>query len=149
MGKPEQKKEVQKPAEEKKIEHAAKSATEVKKPVDQPKESDASKDQEKAKLDVLMKQVDKIIEEGAVQQKKSMYDEAVAIYTKAADLLALKKPEYSHLKKHLIEKEASIFGQIGACYKQTQSTKKEIEYCSKVIERAPYISDTTILAKAY
>ena len=105
MGKPEQKKEVQKPAEEKKVDHA-KSVTEVKKPVDQPKESDASKDQERAKLDVLMKQVDKIIEEGAVQQKKSMYDEAVAIYTKAADLLALKKPEYSHLKKHLIEKEA-------------------------------------------
>ena len=30
-----------------------------------------------------------------------------------------------------------------------QSTKKEIEYCSKVIERAPYISDSSILAKAY
>ncbi len=78
-----------------------------------------------------------------------MYDEAVTFYTKAAELLALKKPEYVTLKKVLIEKEASVFSNIAACHKQTQSTKKEIEYCSKVIERAPYISDTAILAKAY
>jgi len=30
-----------------------------------------------------------------------------------------------------------------------QSTKREIEYCSKVIERAPYITDSSILASAY
>ena len=35
------------------------------------------------------------------------------------------------------------------CYKQIQATKKEIDFCSRVIERAPYISDTTILAQAY
>jgi tetratricopeptide (TPR) repeat protein len=30
-----------------------------------------------------------------------------------------------------------------------QSTKKEIEFCSKVIERAPYINDIQVLAQAY
>lgn len=78
-----------------------------------------------------------------------MYEEAVTHFTKATELIALKKPEFSSLKKHLTEKEATIFGSIAACYKQTQSTKKEIEFCSKVIERAPYVNDTTILAKAY
>ncbi len=38
---------------------------------------------------------------------------------------------------------------ITSCYKQTQATKKEIEYASKVIERAPYVQDSAILAKAY
>lgn len=35
------------------------------------------------------------------------------------------------------------------CYKQSQLTKKEIEFYGKVIERSPYITDTNMLAKAY
>lgn len=46
-----------------------------------------------------------------------MYEEAVAIFTRAADLVSQKKPEYTHLKKVLIEKEAAIFSSIAACYK--------------------------------
>ena len=38
---------------------------------------------------------------------------------------------------------------VASCYKQTQATKKEIEYASKVIERAPYVQDSSVLAKAY
>jgi len=38
---------------------------------------------------------------------------------------------------------------VASCYKQTQATKKEIEYASKVIERAPYVQDSAVLAKAY
>lgn len=73
----------------------------------------------------------------------------MAIYQKAVDLISSKKPEYSELKKLLTEKEALVFCKIASCYKQTQSTKKEIEYCSKVIERGPYISNSAILAQAY
>ncbi len=90
-----------------------------------------------------------MIDEGDKEQKKSMYEEAVAHYLKAVDLIAAKKPDFTHLKKTLIEKEALIFSSIASCHKQTQSTKKEIEYCSKVIERAPYVSDSSVLAKAY
>jgi tetratricopeptide (TPR) repeat protein len=49
----------------------------------------------------------------------------------------------------LIEREATIFNNIAACHKQLQNAKKEIEYSSKVIERAPYINDLNVLAKAY
>jgi hypothetical protein len=35
------------------------------------------------------------------------------------------------------------------CYKQGQHSKKEIEYCTKVIERASYLTNTDMLAKAY
>ena len=96
-----------------------------------------------------MVKVDKIVDEGSAQLKKSMYDEAVAIFMKAADLIAKEKPNFSGLKKNLTEKEASIFLNISLCYKQTQSSKKEIEFCSKVIERAPYVNDTSILARAF
>jgi hypothetical protein len=48
-----------------------------------------------------------------------MYEEAVAIYQKAVDLVANKKSAFSHYKKVLIEKEAIIFSHIAACYKQT------------------------------
>lgn len=78
-----------------------------------------------------------------------MYEEAITIYSRVAETVVNRKPEFSNFKKVLIEKEASIYMSIAACYKQIQSTKKEIEYCSKVIERAPYINDSTILASAY
>ena len=68
-----------------------------------------------------------------------MYEEAVAHFLKATELITSKKDEFKKSKKVLIEKEALIYSSIAACYKQTQSTKREIEFCSKVIERAPYI----------
>ena len=114
-----------------------------------PTTAPTDKDSEKKKLDELMKHVNKLVEEGDKEQKKSMYEEAVAQYLKAVDHITAKKAEYTHYKKNLIEKEALIFSSIAACHKQTQSTKKEIEYCSKVIERAPYVTDSTVLAKAY
>ena len=77
------------------------------------------KDAEKAKVNAFVAQLDKIISEGAVQQKKSMYEEAVAIFQKAADLAASKKPEYHFFKKNVIEREAMIFSNIAACHKQT------------------------------
>jgi tetratricopeptide (TPR) repeat protein len=78
-----------------------------------------------------------------------MYEEAVAHYLRAVDQIGSKKSEYTHFKKNLTEKEALIYSSIASCYKQTQQTKKEIEYCSKVIERAPYVSDSNVLAKSY
>ncbi len=57
----------------------------------------------------MLNQVDKILEDGQAQQKKSMFEEAIAIYTKASDLIAAKKDSFSHLKKALTLKEANIF----------------------------------------
>ena len=98
-----------------------------------------SKALEKTKLDALLVQVNKIIADGEKEQKKGLYEEAVSIYLKAIDAITQKKGEFSALKKNLTEKEALIFMSIASCYKQTQATKKEIEYASKVIERAPYV----------
>jgi hypothetical protein len=75
------------------------------------------KDSEKKKLEELMKQIDKLVEEGDKEQKKSMYEEAVAHYLKANDLIAAKKGDFTHFKKNLIEKEALIFSSIASCHK--------------------------------
>ena len=66
-----------------------------------------------------MKQVDKLVDEGDKEQKKSMYEEAVGHYLKAVDQITKKKNEFVHFKKSLIEKEALIYSSISTCYKQT------------------------------
>jgi hypothetical protein len=40
---------------------------------------------------------------------KSMYEEAIAIYQKAADLISTRKLQFEHFKKVLIEQEATLF----------------------------------------
>ena len=96
-----------------------------------------------------MSLVDKLVAEGEKQQKKAMYDEAVTVYQKAGEMLSAKKSEFTTYKKNLTEREALVYMAIASCHKQTQATKKEIENCSKVIERAPYVQDSAVLAKAY
>ena len=60
-----------------------------------------------------------MVDQGASEQKKSMYEEAVSHYLKAVDLIQSKKSEYIHYKKNLTEKEALIYSQVASCYKQT------------------------------
>jgi hypothetical protein len=47
-----------------------------------------------------------------------MYEEAIAIYNRAADLLFSKKPSFNTFKKVVTEKEATVFVKMAACYKQ-------------------------------
>ena len=114
-----------------------------------PKKAEDTPAPEKTKLDALLVDVNKHVQDGEKEQKKGLYDEAVLLYLKAIDAIGKRKGEFSALKKNLTEKEALIYMSIASCYKQTQATKKEIEYASKVIERAPYVQDSSILAKAY
>ena len=45
--------------------------------------------------------------------------------------------------------EATVFNNLAACYKKELNSKKEVEYTSKVIERGLFISDASVLLKAY
>jgi hypothetical protein len=62
-----------------------------------------------------------------------MYDEAVKLYDQAAKIAHDDIEKYKHLKKEVILKEATIYSNTAACYKQGQHNKKEVEYCTKVI----------------
>ena len=48
-----------------------------------------------------------------------MYEEAIKFFQKAADLIEGKLKTFKYYKKNLVEKEATIFNNIAACYKQT------------------------------
>ena len=49
----------------------------------------------------------------------------------------------------LCEKEASIYSNIAACYKQCQMTKDEIKTCGLVVDMEDMIKDKNIIVKAY
>lgn len=87
----------------------------------------------------LTAEVDQIKERGSVEFNKGMYEDAVTIFELAVRVLEKEISKFTHLKKDIIYKEAVIYSNIAACYKQTQHNKKEAEYSTKVIERAPYL----------
>tara|TARA_B110000285_G_C15130095_1_gene622976 strand:+ start:1946 stop:2203 length:258 start_codon:yes stop_codon:yes gene_type:complete len=52
-------------------------------------------------------------------------------------------------KQELTENEASIFNNISVCYNKELNSKLEIEFTSKVIDAAQWITDPTMLIKAF
>ena len=52
-------------------------------------------------------------------------------------------------EQELNEAEAYIFNNLAACCKKELNSKSEVEYTTKVIDRSRFISDRSILLKAY
>ena len=115
----------------------------------EPPAQELEQEREREALVALFAQIDALKEEAQAEYKKGMYEGAVAVYERAAQLAAEQRDAFRHFKRDLVQKEASLFSNMAACYKQGQHTKKEIEFCTKVIERAPFLSDLGMLAKAY
>jgi len=45
--------------------------------------------------------------------------------------------------------EATIFNNIAACSKKELNSKMEVEYTTKVLELAPYLSEVNVVLKAF
>lgn len=93
--------------------------------------------------------MEQIKDRASAEYKKGMYDEAIVVYEQACRLAESHIPSLKYLKRDIIQSEATVFSNIAACYKQNGHNKKEVEYCSKVIERGPYLTELSMLAKAY
>lgn len=78
-----------------------------------------------------------------------MYDLAITHYLAAAGVIEKNLAKLPAFKRQLIEQEAALYNNVAASYRQGQHSKKEVEYCTKVIDRAPYVQNMEILAKAY
>lgn len=65
----------------------------------------------------LLKKIDDIKEKASVEYKKGMYDDAIEIFKQAADLAESNLSNFKYFKKDIIEREATIFNNIAACYK--------------------------------
>lgn len=69
-------------------------------------------------MDQLSKKVDLKKDEAGTQYKKGMYDVAIKLYEEAANMIEKEISTYKYHKKELMEKEATIYSNIAACYKQ-------------------------------
>lgn len=88
-------------------------------------------------------------EEAAKQFKLGQYGEANKVYLSAAEQLEEALEDLPLFKKEISQLEASIFNNIAFCYGKDQHHRKEIEYTTKVLDRALYMDNASILVKAY
>lgn len=57
--------------------------------------------------------------------------------------------DFPLFKTEISQIEATVFNNLAACCKKELNSKLEIEYTAKVIERGPYLTDASVLLKAY
>lgn len=81
--------------------------------------------------------------------KKGAYSEAIRLYKSAGEILEIAYEDFGVFKKEIAQLEASIFNNIAFCYGKDQHDRLQIEFCTKVIDRSPYIEDINVLIKAY
>lgn len=68
--------------------------------------------------------------------KSGQYGDACKIYKKGTTSLESAIEDFPLWKQELTEYEASLFNNISVCYNKELNSKMEIEYTTKVIERA-------------
>ena len=87
--------------------------------------------------------------EAAAMFKKGDYIGANKIYKAAATLLEEILEDFPLFKKEISQLEATIFNNIAFCYGKDKMERQEVEYTTKVIDRALYLDGTDVLVKAY
>jgi len=88
-------------------------------------------------------------EEALGKFKNANYADAIDLYKKAANILEIAYEDFSIFKKEIAQMEAVIFSNIALTYSRDKHDKPQIDYCSKVIDRALYLDEINILVKAY
>jgi len=109
----------------------------------------AKKEKQKPKVDKVLKKCDDRKSKAAELFKLGQYGEAVKQYKSAIDVLESAVEDFPLFKQELISIEATIFNNLAACCHKELNSKSEIEYTTKVIERQQYLTDSSVLLKAY
>lgn len=139
-------------AEEKEPEEAPAPASPVKKIRPQTPVSSADyekKEKQREKFQKIAERVEGRKNEAAAMFKKGDYIGANKIYKAAATLLEEILEDFPLFKKEISQLEATIFNNIAFCYGKDKMERQEVEYTTKVIDRALYLDDTNVLVKAY
>ena len=101
------------------------------------------------KFDKITAKVEVAKEKAQVEFKKGSYAEAIKLYKNAAEILEIAHEDFSVFKKEIFQLEAAIFGNIAFCYGKDAQDRKQIEFCTKVVDRSLFITDLNVLIKAY
>jgi hypothetical protein len=81
--------------------------------------------------------------------KLGQYGEAVKSYKSASEVLEESLEDFPLFKVEFRQMQATIFNNISACAKKELNSKMEVEYTSKVIDIQEFLSDPSVLMKAY
>lgn len=106
-------------------------------------------EKQRPKIDSIVKKVDTKKTSAAEKFKLGQYGEAVKAYQQATQILEGAIEDFPLFKQELKQLEATIFNNIAACSKKDCNSKMEIEYSTKVIEMQEYLTDVSVLLKAY
>jgi tetratricopeptide (TPR) repeat protein len=104
---------------------------------------------QRPKVDGVIQKCDNKKTLAAEKFKLGQYGEAVKCYQQAAASLESAVEDFPLFKQELSQLEATIFNNIAACAKKDCNSKMEIEYSTKVIEMQQYLSEVSVLLKAY
>lgn len=107
------------------------------------------KESQRPKFEKIKDRVDKKKEEAAGRFKAGNYVEANKFYKNAAEQLDNALEDFPLFKKEISQLEAGVFNNIAFCFGKDQQHKLEVEYTTKVVDRALYLDDTMVLVKAY
>ena len=97
----------------------------------------------------MLKKVETKKTAAADQFKLGQYGEAIKSYKAAVNVLESASEDFPLFKKELAQMEATVFNNMAACCRKELNSKAEIEYSTKVIDRQEFISDKTVLLKAF
>jgi tetratricopeptide (TPR) repeat protein len=107
------------------------------------------KEKQKPKFLKVQEKVEQKKTEAAAKFKSGNYIEANKIYKSATAQLEDLIEDFPLFKKEISQFEATIFNNMAFCYGKDQQHRQEVEYTSKVVDRALYLDDTNVLLKAY
>jgi tetratricopeptide (TPR) repeat protein len=107
------------------------------------------KEKQKPKFLKVQEKVEQKKTEAAAKFKSGNYIEANKIYKSATAQLEDLIEDFPLFKKEISQLEATIFNNMAFCYGKDQQHRQEVEYTSKVVDRALYLDDTNVLLKAY
>jgi tetratricopeptide (TPR) repeat protein len=106
-------------------------------------------EQQRPKVDSIIQKCEAKKTAAADHFKLGQYGEAVKSYQQATTILESAIEDFPLFIQELKQLEATIFNNIAACAKKDCNSKMEIEYSTKVIEMQNYLTDVSVLLKAY
>lgn len=109
----------------------------------------AKKASQKERFEKVIVKIDTKKKEASKQFGLGSFGEAIKIYKSAAEVLETLLEDFPLYKKEIARSEAAIFNNIAFAYGRDENEKMQIEFCTKTIDRSPYIQDIGILIKAY
>ena len=106
-------------------------------------------EKQRPKVDAVLAKVENKKKQAADVFKLGQYGEAVKSYKSATVVLEESLEDFPLFKVEFRQMQATIYNNIAACAKKELNSKMEVEFTTKVIDIQEFLSDQSVLMKAY